>query len=759
MKFNIDKQTQTLVSIEDIDKSEIEKLEIPENIRIIGEDVIAYLANLKEITFPKSLKIISDGGMFCCKSIEKIEIPEGVEELGNYIFSKCYNLKKVTLPSTLKKIGELSFCESKNLENIEMPDSVENIGEYAFHMCSKLKTVKLSSSLKMISAFLFAFCENLEKIEMPQGIESIGDSSFYKCKKIKEIKLPNSLKTIGSRAFNGCSNLENIEIPEGVLYMEKDVFFKCDKLKKITIKNLNCLNNNSLEINIAKFENFYINKQNGELICSKEEIDNLVGYKKIDLEEIEQLQTNYSYNRSEALIVMLMIENEKFEKLGNNIKYILPQIMKYYDLNEFTNERKDMFSYCDKFNNLLKQIKKITDSDIKDHKIEYENIFNVAYTLGAFNDDEVERQTACEFIATAFQQGYFDMHSIHGMFEMLKPIDYSRELRKEWSSFLRNKKNFKELIELEKEQSGYITQIYKSFEQIKEYGRKSNGSQEYRDVTLDICKEYFAKVYFGNVEEKDYDIVEELLKYNDLKNQETFDDAVSIREQYLKSREKGEIDDHILKEELKEKDIFEQIEEDKISILNGTKEVLELLDEIAEKKFTYEFLSKCDLKNLSLGKYCSCCAHLAGAGYGIMKASILHPNCQNLIIRDSKGNIVAKSTLYINRKQGYGVFNNVEVNNSITDKEELDLIYKKYMKAIDDFVTRYNEVNKKYPLTQINVGMSLNDLEERFKINNEEASEILQGLNFSDYGKVGQSYNGDWQKAQRVVWQKKDKKK
>ena len=62
--------------------------------------------------------------------------------------------------------------------------------------------------------------------------------------------------------------------------------------------------------------------------------------------------------------------------------------------------------------------------------------------------------------------------------------------------------------------------------------------------------------------------------------------------------------------------------------INGT------LNEVANDKFTYEFLSKYDPRNFTLGKYCSCCAHLEGVGYGIMRASILHPDCQNLVIKN-----------------------------------------------------------------------------------------------------------------------------
>ena len=136
-----------------------------------------------------------------------------------------------------------------------------------------------------------------------------------------------------------------------------------------------------------------------------------------------------------------------------------------------------------------------------------------------------------------------------------------------------------------------------------------------------------------------------------------------------------------------------------------------------------------------------------------MKASILHPDCQNLVIRDENGRIVAKSTLYINRTQGYGVFNNVEIDTQIVSKEDREKIYKKYVKAINDFASRYNELNIDNPLKKINVGMNMNNLNYDIRIHNKKANKILEGINFSKYG----GYAGDWQNEQYVVWENKKK--
>jgi hypothetical protein len=286
-------------------------------------------------------------------------------------------------------------------------------------------------------------------------------------------------------------------------------------------------------------------------------------------------------------------------------------------------------------------------------------------------------------------------------------------------------KNY-ELIKFELTgQSGYIARICNSFEEIKEYGRSNRGDQHYRKVTVEMCREYLSKVNFEGVDESNIDISETISSYTH--RQESFDKAVEIRKKYLELEEIGEIQAHIV---------------------DDINETLKKLSEISNDVFTCEFLSKYDPKNYVLGKYCTCCAHIEGAGYGIMKASILHPDCQNLVIRDKNGQIIAKSTLYINRQQGYGVFNNVEINNNIKDSQAKDLMYERYIEAIDAFARAYNKENASKPIKQINVGMSFNDLGKQLVENGSESDILLQGINFSSFG----GYNGDWQDKQYVVW-------
>ena len=447
-------------------------------------------------------------------------------------------------------------------------------------------------------------------------------------------------------------------------------------------------------------------------------------------------------SKAEAIIISTMLSLDSLKnKNFRNISLILGLLTKenitssnYLEIANNLNNNKE-------FNNLIKKIGTIDNTYV------LYDLFKLAYSLGAFNNTQIERQKACEFLANILDKNFLSIDSLHGSFNNMK----FKGFNKEWSEFLMNKTNFLKSIEKEKEQSGFISRIYNDFEEIKEFNRSNMGSQRYRKVTCEVSEEYFSKIHFDGVNENTVDISEAIGKFT--KDQELFEDAVKIREEFLKMKAEGKIKEHILEIELKE-DVFNQIEDERKFICNSAGECLNALNSIANKKFSYEFLSKNDPVNFVLGKYCSCCANIDGAGYGIMKASILHPDCQNLVIRDQDGVIIAKSTIYVNRTQGYAVFNNVEINDNIKDNESKELIYIKYKRAIEKFVSEYNKIYFDNPIRQINVGMNLNNLEDQIKKYDIKSNQILEGVNFSLFGRKNSNYVGDWQKSQYVIWQK-----
>jgi len=101
-----------------------------------------------------------------------------------------------------------------------------------------------------------------------------------------------------------------------------------------------------------------------------------------------------------------------------------------------------------------------------------------------------------------------------------------------------------------------------------------------------------------------------------------------------------------------------------------------------------------------------------------------------------KGSIIAKCTLYVNKKYGYVVINDFEINskykkNELHDEDdciisgyysdeidspqrhERDLIFNTFMRGIKAFVSEYDKQNPNNPIRQVNVGLGHNRLQEQ----------------------------------------------
>lgn len=742
----------------------IEKLNLQQEIEIIGRHAFASMYDLKTIKLPSCLKEIKQGTFKDCESLKRIEFPTSLKTIETSAFCGCNSLEEITLPDSIDFIGEDAFSYMRNLKMIKLPKNLHVIKESTFKCCESLKSIELPVNLKKIENGAFRDCTSLERIELPDSVEIIMNGAFENCTLLKEITLSNSLKEIKPYSFEK-TNIKTIIIPNSVssigigafkmsrgeeIYLGdnctriyEEAFQGCTP-QKIRIGNFLQLKQPGVIEILDSINYFYINKVNGEILGFNQPQTDLVDYEEICYEDWYRNLGKDEYKGVAIILSLITQENKKYVK-NDNLRRFFLNIIKLVNRANYKEIKKSLEN-SKAFFEMVKRTYYYKEMNANFHynSVIYADLFTLAYTLGAFSDNQIERQKACEFLYNAIDKKELNFGAFHGSFESLKFKGHNRE----WAEFFMNKKNFSELLKLEEEQDGYMARIYNSFDKIKEFGRSNRGSQRYRKVTIEMCNDYLATSTFEGVDEITKDISQTISAYT--RNQESFDLASEIRKNYCTLKNEGKINDHILGEELKEI---------KKEIIKETNETISNLNDISNDKFSYEFLSKYDPKNFVLGKYCSCCAHLEGAGFGIMKASILHPDCQNLAIKNTRGKIVAKSTLYINRSKGYGLLNNFEVNNNIKSEEDLKLIYLKFKQAIETFANKYNELNKENPLVQINVGMGLNDLSSQITKKDKAAYDILPGICFSKYGNTFGAYDGDWQENQYIIWRKENETK
>ena len=315
------------------------------------------------------------------------------------------------------------------------------------------------------------------------------------------------------------------------------------------------------------------------------------------------------------------------------------------------------------------------------------------------------------------------------------PLDV--EPNQEFFKFIaiqRDKKNFQNLemiLNLEINYPGMFIKVMTNFEDAKSYRESLDENGKPIKVSWEeALKKFYLRNKYVGVTKENADIAE-LFGGKGL-SQEVFDRASELRQ---KAKDTN-IPKHILEKTIREETILESIERIKRQTEEELKSGRQMIEELYDKQFTYEWLSKNDPHNSIMGLFCSCCGSITSQFYGkdIAMSSILAPDVQNLVIRDSKGEIIAKGTMYVNKDKGYAVINDFELNQRYrnhessagryivdeTSPEEQDreLIFKAFQRGLRAFIEEYDRQNPEKPLQQINVGMGYNRLKkqvERFK--------------------------------------------
>ena len=105
---------------------------------------------------------ITEGAYAQDTSLTSIVIPEGVTDIGEIAFYGCTELREVSFPSTLKFIREEAFGES-GIEEALLPPGLELIGEKAFFSCESLRRAEVPGTQTVIERDAFGCCDRLHE--------------------------------------------------------------------------------------------------------------------------------------------------------------------------------------------------------------------------------------------------------------------------------------------------------------------------------------------------------------------------------------------------------------------------------------------------------------------------------------------------------------------------------------------------------------------------------------------------------------------
>ena len=89
-------------------------------------------------------------------------------------FYSIAELKNLTLGKNLKVVDKYMFSYCTGLEDLYIPDNITSVNMWGFRGCTSLKSVRFSEALSQISDYGFSGCTSLDNVTFPASMTSVA---------------------------------------------------------------------------------------------------------------------------------------------------------------------------------------------------------------------------------------------------------------------------------------------------------------------------------------------------------------------------------------------------------------------------------------------------------------------------------------------------------------------------------------------------------------------------------------------------------
>lgn len=193
---------------------------------------------IKTLTVSYGIKYIFDSAFSNLKSLEKVELPETITYLGNNVFAFDSNLKylnsqdvgHVSLPASLEYYGTSLFRNCEKIESFTFPENISYIQKYTFYGCTGIKeNLTIPSQYTLILDGAFSNVPNYDTLTLESGITYIGEKAFEENTSLNRVLLPTTITGMGSYAFSKDKNIREFIYTGKLSYLGKDPFGQTDR--------------------------------------------------------------------------------------------------------------------------------------------------------------------------------------------------------------------------------------------------------------------------------------------------------------------------------------------------------------------------------------------------------------------------------------------------------------------------------------------------------------------------------------------------
>lgn len=244
-------------------KLSLQRIRLPQHLKIIGYCAFAGCSNLKEVNFTELEELESiSGRAFNSTGLTNVDLSNTrITNMDDLQFRRSPNLETIVLPNTITYLGnsfqelpikeiDLSNCVRlkeirdafwgcRQLQRVVLPDNLQTT-EGTFSECNALTTVNFPLSLRTLGSNTFNNTQitsanlhelnnlrriggstfngtKLSSVTLPESLETMGDA-FHECHSLTTIDMSQTqLTTITGWTFSGCTALENVQLPQNLM--------------------------------------------------------------------------------------------------------------------------------------------------------------------------------------------------------------------------------------------------------------------------------------------------------------------------------------------------------------------------------------------------------------------------------------------------------------------------------------------------------------------------------------------------------------
>lgn len=176
----------------------LKEIDIPDSVSSIGIGAFKGCKQLEEVEVDENngyFKSDDYGVLYTKDGTELLYYPSGSEEekyeiedntttVSMFAFSGAQYLKEVTFPESMKALSDYAFYQSP-IYRVSLSPNIEIIGAFCFAE-TKLEEVKLNEGLVNIGNSCFNWCTQIKEITIPKSVSNIGDLAFFHCSSLEK---------------------------------------------------------------------------------------------------------------------------------------------------------------------------------------------------------------------------------------------------------------------------------------------------------------------------------------------------------------------------------------------------------------------------------------------------------------------------------------------------------------------------------------------------------------------------------------------